>query len=211
MKLRTCLLATGLSLAYAGLALGAVSADKAAQLGKNLTLVGAEKAGNKEGTIPEYTGGISKSPANYTKKGWRPDPFEGEKPQFSISAKNMAQYNDKLSEGVKAMLKKYPTFRLDVYKTHRTAAYPKYVTDNTVKHAPLTPSRLKRAARMWSSIGTTPFATPFPSVSKVRARILSIAPIMMMATAISMWASSRADWTSSPRWMWSTRRISGSA
>jgi hypothetical protein len=47
----------------------------------------------------------------------------------------MAQYNDKLSEGVKAMLKKYPTFRLDVYKTHRTAAYPKYVTDNTVRLA----------------------------------------------------------------------------
>ncbi len=135
MKLRNCLLATGLSLAYAGLALGAVSADKAAQLGKNLTLVGAEKAGNKEGTIPEYTGGLNKSPANYTKKGWRPDPFAGEKPQFAITAKNMAQYNDKLSEGVKAMLKKYPTFRLDVYPTHRTAAFPKYVTDNTVKHA----------------------------------------------------------------------------
>ena len=124
MKLRNCLLAAVLTLASAGLALGAVSAEKAAQLGKNLTLVGAEKAGNKEGTIPEYTGGISKSPANYTKKGWRPDPFADEKPEFSISAKNMAQYNDKLSEGVKAMLKKYPTFRVDVYKTHRTAAHP---------------------------------------------------------------------------------------
>ncbi len=135
MKLRTSLIALGLSISYAGLAFGAVSAEKAAQLGKNLTLVGAEKAGNKEGTIPEFTGGLSKAPANYTKKGWRPDPFEGEKPQFSISAKNMDQYNDKLSEGIKAMLKKYPTFRLDVYPTHRTATYPKYVLDNTVKAA----------------------------------------------------------------------------
>jgi hypothetical protein len=135
MKLHTCLIATALTLSCTGFALGAVSADKAAQLGKNLTLVGAEKAGNKEGTIPEYTGGISKSPANYTKKGWRPDPFVDEKPQFAITAKNMAQYNDKLSEGVKVMLKKYPNFRLDVYKTHRTAAFPKYVTDNTVKAA----------------------------------------------------------------------------
>ena len=133
--LRKSLLAGGLTLAWAGLAMGAVSAEKAAQLGKSLTLVGAEKAGNKEGTIPEYTGGLSKSPANYTHKGWRPDPFEGEKPQFSISANNMAQYADKLSEGVKAMLKKYPSFRLDVYKTHRSAAFPKYVTDNTVKAA----------------------------------------------------------------------------
>ncbi len=133
MLIRNSLLAGCLTLASAGLALGAVSAEKAAQLGKNLTLVGAEKAGNKEGTIPEYTGGLSKSPANYTKKGWRPDPFAGEKPQFSITAKNMAQYSDKLSEGVKAMLKKYPTYRLDVYKTHRTGAFPKYVQDNTVK------------------------------------------------------------------------------
>ena len=135
MLIRNGLLAGCLTLASAGLALGAVSADKAAQLGKNLTLVGAEKAGNKDGTIPEYTGGLSKSPANYTKKGWRPDPFADEKPQFSITTKNMAQYSDKLSEGVKAMLKKYPTFRLDVYKTHRTAAYPKSVYDNTVKAA----------------------------------------------------------------------------
>lgn len=132
---RKSLLAAGLVLAYAGAALGAVSADKAAQLGKNLTLMGAEKAGNKDGSIPEYTGGLSKAPANYTKKGWRPDPFAGEKPQFSISAKNMAQYSDKLSAGIKEMLKKYPSFRLDVYKTHRTAAYPRYVLDNTVKAA----------------------------------------------------------------------------
>jgi hypothetical protein len=135
MLTRKSLLAAGLVLAYAGVALGAVSADKAAQLGKNLTLIGAEKGGNKEGTIPEYTGGITKAPANYTKRGWRPDPFEGEKPLYSISARNMAQYSDKLSEGIKAMLKKYPTFRLDVYKTHRTAAFPKYVLDNTVKAA----------------------------------------------------------------------------
>jgi hypothetical protein len=125
----------GLALAWTGVAFGAVSGDKASQLGKNLTLMGAEKAGNKDGTIPEYTGGLSKSPGNYTKKGWRPDPYEGEKPLFTITAKNMAQYADKLSEGQKAMLKKYPTFRLDVYKTHRSAAYPKYVYDNTVKAA----------------------------------------------------------------------------
>lgn len=137
MRIRNLIIASGLTLACTGSALGAVSADKAAQLGKNLTLVGAEKAGNKEGTIPEYTGGITTPPAKFKKgDGWRPDPYEGEKPLYSITAKNMAQYNDKLSEGVKAMLKKYPaTFRLDVYKTHRSAAFPKYVLDNTVKHA----------------------------------------------------------------------------
>ena len=37
-------------------AVAAVSEQEAAQLGKNLTPVGAEKAGNKDGTIPEWTG-----------------------------------------------------------------------------------------------------------------------------------------------------------
>lgn len=137
MKLRNCLLAACLSVASAGAAFGAVSAEKAALLGTTLTEIGAEKAGNKEGTIPAFTGGITKPPANYdkSKPGWRPDPYAGEKPLFSITAKNVDQYKDKLTEGSKAMLKKYPSFRMDVYKTHRSAAHPQHVLDNTKKHA----------------------------------------------------------------------------
>jgi hypothetical protein len=125
-----------LVLVYAATALGAVSPEKAAQLGKTLTPVGAERAGSKDGQIPEYTGGLATTPANFKKgNGWRPDPFAGEKPLYSINAKNMASYADKLSEGVKAMLKKYPTYRIDVYKTHRSAAFPKHVLENTVNAA----------------------------------------------------------------------------
>ena len=135
MLRRKSLLAASVVLSYAGVALGAVSADEAAQLGKSLTMIGAEKAGNKDGSIPEYTGGNTKSPAGYKNDGWRPDPYAGEKPLYSITAKNMGQYADKLSEGAKAMLKKYPSFRIDVYKTHRSTAHPKYVQDNTKKCA----------------------------------------------------------------------------
>lgn len=135
-KIRNCFLALAMTLACSGMALGAVSAQKAAQLGKNLTFLGAVKAGNKDGTIPAYTGGLTTPPAGFKKgSGWRPNPFAGEKPLFAITAKNMNKYADKLSEGVKAMLKKYPDFRLEVYPTHRTAAFPKYVLDNTVKAA----------------------------------------------------------------------------
>lgn len=38
------------------------------QLGKSLTANGAIKAGNKEGTIPEYTGGLTKAPADFKLK-----------------------------------------------------------------------------------------------------------------------------------------------
>jgi hypothetical protein len=74
--------------------------------------------------------------ASYVKgSGMRPDPYAGEKPLFSVDAKNMDQYADKLTEGEKAMMKKYPAYRIDVYPTHRSAAFPQYVLDNTVKNA----------------------------------------------------------------------------
>jgi hypothetical protein len=113
-----------------------VSAEEAKKLGVTLTAVGAEKAGNKDGTIPEYTGGLTTPPAGFAKgSAVRPDPFASEKALFSIDAKNMAQYGDKLTEGTKALMKMYPDFRIDVYKAHRTVAYPKFVLENTVKNA----------------------------------------------------------------------------
>ena len=130
---------TLMALAIASLtasALAAVSAEEAKQLGTTLTPVGAEKAGNKDGTIPAYAGGLTTPPASYKKgSGIRPSPFEGDKPRLVIDAKNSAQYADKLSEGTKELLKRYPTMRLDVYPTQRVVALPAKVLANTVKNA----------------------------------------------------------------------------
>ncbi|TWJ17487.1 DUF1329 domain-containing protein [Geobacter argillaceus] len=136
MRLRECLVATCLALAYASVSLGAVTAEEAKKLGTTLTAVGAEKAGNADGTIPPYTGGLTTPPTGYKPgSGIRPDPFAHEKPVFSISAKNLNQYADKLTEGTKALMKKNPSFRIDVYPTHRTAAMPKYVHTGTARNA----------------------------------------------------------------------------
>src|SRR5438045_5259742 len=110
----------------------AVTADEAKALGTTLTPIGAEKAGNADGTIPAYTGGLTAGPAGYKAgDGIRPNPFAGEKPRLVIDAKNMAPQAAHLTEGTKALLQKYPTFRVDVYPTHRSVAFPKFVTDNT--------------------------------------------------------------------------------
>ncbi|HJV69641.1 DUF1329 domain-containing protein, partial [Ideonella sp.] len=128
-------LAACMALAFAP-AGAAVSADEAAKLKTELTPFGAEKAGNKDGSIPAWTGGHTTPIAGDKAGGRRGDPFKDEKPLFSISAKNADQYADKLSDGQKAMLKKYPdSYRIDVYKTHRTAAAPQWVYDNTLKNA----------------------------------------------------------------------------
>ena len=110
--------------------LAAVTAEEAAQLKSSLTPLGAEKAGNGDGTIPAWTGGYVK-PLQGASDGKHPDPFANEKPVVSITAQNLAQYTDKLSEGTVALLKKYPSYRVDVYPTHRTAGAPQRVYDNT--------------------------------------------------------------------------------
>ena len=113
----------------------AVTAAEAARLKAELTPFGAEKAGNKGGTIPAWTGGYTTAIPGDKQGGMRGDPFKGEKPLFSITAKNVDQYADKLADGSKALFKKYPDYRIDVYPTHRTAAAPEWVYDNTFKNA----------------------------------------------------------------------------
>lgn len=57
------------------------------------------------------------------------------KPLFTITAANMAQYANKLTEGHKAMLKAYPTYKITVYPTVRTAFFPDAVNAATAKNA----------------------------------------------------------------------------
>ena len=95
-----------------------------AKLGTTLTPLGAEKAGNAAGTIPAWDGGITKPIAGYTPGGHYPDPFAADKPLFTITGQNAEQYKAHLSEGQVAMLKKYPDYKMIVYPTHRSAAFP---------------------------------------------------------------------------------------
>ncbi len=93
--------------------------------GAELTPVGAERPGNAAGTIPAWTGGLTELPAGYVEGQPLVDPFPNEQPLFTITAANYEQYKDQLSPGQIALLQRYPdTFRMPVYKTHRTAAYP---------------------------------------------------------------------------------------
>ena len=113
-----------------------VTADEAAKLGTELTPLGGEKAGNADGSIPAWTGGITSAPAGYSAGDFHPDPYAGEKPEFVITATNYQQYADQLSEGLKKMFETYPdTFKLPVYKTHRSASNPQFVYDATKENA----------------------------------------------------------------------------
>lgn len=103
-----------------------LAAADLAKLGTTLTPLGAEKGANAAGTIPAWDGGLTKVPAGITFKagGSYPDPFPNDKPLFTISAANMDKYTANLSPGQIAMMKQYPTYKLNVYTTRRTAAFP---------------------------------------------------------------------------------------
>ncbi|HEY2444147.1 MAG TPA: DUF1329 domain-containing protein, partial [Rhizomicrobium sp.] len=113
----------------------AVTAEKAQQLKTVLTPLGAERAGNKDGTIPAWTGGTTVSSPGYREGGVRPDPFAGEKPRFFITAKNADAYANYLPEGAMALFRKYPDYRMDIYPTHRSAAAPQSVYANVFSNA----------------------------------------------------------------------------
>ena len=105
------------------------------RLGKDLTPVGAERAGNADGTIPPWDGGLTKPPAGWTPQQGYVDPFPGDKVLFTITAANVAQHESKLTAGQVALLKKFPEYRINVYTTRRTAALPKDVTDRVAAQA----------------------------------------------------------------------------
>jgi hypothetical protein len=104
--------------------------------GGDLTPVGAERMGNKDGTIPAWDGGLLKPPPCYKGPGSRYcDPYPDDKPVLTIGKDNMEQHKDKLSPGQMAMMNKYPSFRMKVYPTRRSAGYPDFVYAATYKNA----------------------------------------------------------------------------
>ncbi len=111
----------------AGNVLAAVSPEEAAKLGASLTPLGAEKAGNADGSIPAWTGGLAQNAAEVDAKGFPGNPFASEKPLFTITAQNVEQYKAKLSEGQLAMFKRYPDYKMNVYPSHRSTVVPDFI------------------------------------------------------------------------------------
>lgn len=120
----------GLALACAS-ARAAVSATEADRLGQDLTPLGAERAGNADGSIPAWTGGITTPPAGYKVGDHHPDPFAADQPLYTITGGNAANYEGRLAAGTLALLRAYPDYKLVVYPTHRSASNPPRIYDAT--------------------------------------------------------------------------------
>ncbi|SEI22411.1 DUF1329 domain-containing protein [Pseudomonas fuscovaginae UPB0736] len=145
----------------------AVSVQEAQKLGTVLTPLGGEKAGNADGSIPAWNGGLTKPPVPYKSGDHYVDPFPDDKPLFTITSANLDRYKDKLSVGQIAMFKTYPdTYQMPVYQTRRTAAAPQWVYDNTLKNA-TTAKLLEGGNGFADAFGGTPFPIPQSGVEVV--------------------------------------------
>ncbi|WP_025128009.1 DUF1329 domain-containing protein [Pseudomonas sp. PH1b] len=116
-------------------AMAAVSPDTAKQLETTLTPLGAERAGNAQGTIPAWTGGLAKDAGAVDSAGFLANPYAGERPLFSITGQNLAQYQDRLSPGQVAMFKRYPDYQMNVFPTHRSASVPPSIVEAARRNA----------------------------------------------------------------------------
>ncbi len=116
----------------------AVANEKDFDFSQNLgdkTPVGAQKSGNAAGTIPAWTGGITKPPEGYKPGDHHQDPFANDKVKFTIDGSNYNDYADQLSIGQKAMFAKYPdTYKMDVYQTRRSASFPQRIYQKTMEN-----------------------------------------------------------------------------
>jgi hypothetical protein len=136
----------------------AVSTEQAATLRTTLTPLGAERAGNAAGTIPAWSGAVTPmaAPAPGAR---RADPFASDKPLFTVSAQNLSQHADKLSDGQQSMFRKYPNYRIDVFPTRRSAVAPQWVYDNALRNA--TQARaLQEGHAVEGAHGGAPFPIP---------------------------------------------------
>jgi Protein of unknown function (DUF1329) len=147
------------SLLFHGLTYAAVSTEEAAKLKTTLTPLGAERAGNADGSIPAWDGGFTTMPPGYKSGDPRADFFASEKPLVRITKANMARYADKLSEGDKALLDKHASYRIDVYPSHRTASAPQWVYENTYQNA-LNATTTNEGLTLKGAYGGIPFPIP---------------------------------------------------
>lgn len=138
--------------------------QRIAQLGRELTPMGANPKGNAAGTIPPYTGTILGAPAfvHYQGSGtFYPSAYANEKPLFTITAQNYREHLEHLTEGQVALFETYPaTFRMPVYPSKRDTRYSDFIFRN-VKLNAVSAKLVESGNGVTGTFAAVPF--PFPA------------------------------------------------
>ncbi|HKY90487.1 MAG TPA: DUF1329 domain-containing protein [Nevskiaceae bacterium] len=138
-----------------------VSQAEADRLGADLTPLGAEKAGNADGSIPAWDGGyVAPKPPDGQERHPELFPLTGnDKPIATITKANMAQYKDQLTAGAQALLERFPTYKMPVYPTRRTGNAVDFFYAATKKNA-LSADLANNGESLVDAITGIPFPIP---------------------------------------------------
>ncbi|MFJ7314644.1 DUF1329 domain-containing protein [Pseudomonas sp. NPDC098747] len=127
MRMQMCVLALACSVGLAQ-----AKGNDPTPLGKTLTPMGSEMAANADGSVPAWSGGLPSTAGTVDSKGSYSDPYAADKPLFTVTAQNLAQYQKFLSPGQIALFKRYPdSYKMNIYPSHRSANLPRQVLDQS--------------------------------------------------------------------------------
>jgi len=138
MTTRASLAVLCLSLFTTLAATAAVSPEEAARLGKDLTPIGAEVAGNADGSIPPWDPEGTPIPAGFVAGSDNYiNPYPDEKPLYTIDGSNWKEYAEYLTAGSQALFEKFGAdgFKMHVYPSHRSTTRPDWYYANSIKNA----------------------------------------------------------------------------
>lgn len=106
-------------------------AEQANEVSRGLNYLGAEVAGNAQNTIPAHLDKKIVAPSAWRAGEHYLDPFSDDPILFKIDASNLQQYQKNLSDGQSTLLLRNKDYFLPIYKTRRTAVYPKFIKEGT--------------------------------------------------------------------------------
>lgn len=160
LKLNLNLLGCTLTALMWGAVAVGVTPQEADRLGKDLTLVGAEKAGSADGVIPAYQASETAVPTGWEwgktrSEYWK---YKDEKPLFTIDASNVDKYAEHLTDAQITALKTVQGYKMDVYPTHRDCAITPAHAERTKANA----LEAKIGPDGWSLEHALTAGVPFP-------------------------------------------------
>ncbi|MBK6961004.1 MAG: DUF1329 domain-containing protein [Gammaproteobacteria bacterium] len=183
----------GLALLFAAAGAGAapLSSEEIAKLGYSgteLTPLGAIRAGNAEGTIPEWKYQPIPVPAGFKPGDHHPDPFADDQILFTITADNYQQHADKLTPGQIKLFEKIPGYKMNIYPSRRSAVYEKRFYDAAMANA-----KTAEIVVSGSQIGfkNAVIAWPFP-IAKNGDEAIANALTRPLPTWINFWDNTAA-------------------
>lgn len=134
-------------------------AEATSPITPDMTPMGAMRAGDQYRFVPAWTGGLSEPVKGYEPGRHHPDPFFEDARWFTVKGPaDLERYKVRMSEGLRELMRRYPSFEIPMYQARRTAAAPQTVYDATLANA----GRARLADNGLAVQNWTPGGIPFP-------------------------------------------------